>query len=613
MNENSVCFENLPSEIIENIFNCDILSFVDLCRISCVSQSLNLIARSNKLWRRKFALTYPASVLLYDPVTTDWKYEFRRRHGCELSILEKLQEMAIDFYHTENVSSDQFLNFKFVCSDHPFGLQVIIEDLWQIVTNTDSYHNLTLKYYAKRALRFMRHTYLETLWHDFLESDKKSLLKGACLLSQWCQPSDVYCTNIVSEHINDIVKLVYEEVKKAHPHHPVLRQKPRLVVNDCGEVLENSLWEPYLCRMILETINEVMFNKLKFSGNSELFMSPENNYIDKVLMAKAGYPSTLSVIYATVAAQLGVNCLPVCFPGHFLLKWAERPYMTGGDSFTYIDVHDGGTFKTMDTLTDLTSGYDRLSESWCEAISPVRVFTTMCWSLVEIARQQDGDGKGLLNLCNALELLSILTPTDTDHKLLLVRVYMHLCVNMARVINLLQEITENDPNATGIVSYLYRSAITTLETQRIKSEARKLKCQPRDGLQGVEFAVGMIMKHKKYKYRCVIYGWDVTCAAGKDWITSMGVYELKYKDQQPFYLVLVDDGTNRYAAQENLECDYELKPIMHGEIGRYFESFHGTYYFPNEQKLQEYPDDTMVREQVLNVNPQFFCQEKDKA
>ncbi|KAF8786989.1 F-box only protein 21 like protein [Argiope bruennichi] len=339
MNENSVCFENLPSEIIENIFNCDILSFVDLCRISCVSQSLNLIARSNKLWRRKFALTY---------------------------------------------------------------------------------HNLTLKYYAKRALRFMRHTYLETLWHDFLESDKKSLLKA--------------------------------------------------------------------------------------------IMSPENNYIDKVLMAKAGYPSTLSVIYATVAAQLGVNCLPVCFPGHFLLKWAERPYMTGGDSFTYIDVHDGGTFKTMDTLTDLTSGYDRLSESWCEAISPVR-----------------------------------------------------------------------------------------------------LKCQPRDGLQGVEFAVGMIMKHKKYKYRCVIYGWDVTCAAGKDWITSMGVYELKYKDQQPFYLVLVDDGTNRYAAQENLECDYELKPIMHGEIGRYFESFHGTYYFPNEQKLQEYPDDTMVREQVLNVNPQFFCQEKDKA
>ncbi|GBL85432.1 F-box only protein 21, partial [Araneus ventricosus] len=115
-----------------------------------------------------------------------------------------------------------------------------------------------------------------------------------------------------------------------------------------------------------------------------------------------------------------------------------------------------------------------------------------------------------------------------------------------------------------------------------------------------------------YKYRCVIYGWDVTCAASKDWITSMGVYELKYKDQQPFYLVLVDDGTNRYAAQENLECDYGLQPISHAEVGRYFDSFHGTYYFPNEQKQQEYPDDNAVREQVLNAS-QFLCQEKGKA
>ncbi|GBM57048.1 F-box only protein 21 [Araneus ventricosus] len=266
-----------------------------------------------------------------------------------------------------------------------------------------------------------------------------------------------------------------------------------------AQVLEDSFWEPHLCKVILNAINEVMFNKLKFCGSADIFTCPENNYIDKVLSTRSGYPSTLSIIYATIAAQLGVHCLPVCFPGHFLLKWLERPYLPGAEAFTFIDVYDRGTFKTLDKLIDLTSGYDRLSESWGEAISPTRVFTTMCWSLVEIGRQQDGDGKGLLNLCNALELLSILTPADTDHKLLLVRVYMHLCVNMARVISLLQEITESDPNATGLVSYLYRSAITTLETQRIKAEARKLKCQPRNGVHGVEFAVGMVMKHKKYK------------------------------------------------------------------------------------------------------------------
>ncbi|GBM57049.1 hypothetical protein AVEN_157015-1 [Araneus ventricosus] len=157
MNENSVGFENLPSEIIEKILCCDILSFIDLCRLSCVSQTLNIVARSNKLWRRKFAITYPSSVSLYDPITTDWKYELQRRHECKALILKKLQEMSIEFYHTENVSNDQFLTFRDVCADHPFGVHIIIVELWQIVTDADCYHNLTLKYYAKRALRFIRH------------------------------------------------------------------------------------------------------------------------------------------------------------------------------------------------------------------------------------------------------------------------------------------------------------------------------------------------------------------------------------------------------------------------------------------------------------------------
>ncbi|GFR03196.1 f-box only protein 21 [Trichonephila clavata] len=76
----------------------------------------------------------------------------------------------------------------------------------------------------------------------------------------------------------------------------------------------------------------------------------------------------------------------------------------------------------------------------------------------------------------------------------------------------------------------------------------------------------------------------------------MGVNELEYKDQQPFYMVLVDDGTDRYAAQENLVPDGAMAPIDHPAVGRYFESFHGSYYLPNEQKFQEYPDDNVIRE-----------------
>lgn len=595
MDCNYIRFDDLPTEIIEHILLCDVLSYVDISRLSIVSHYFNIIGNRNNLWRSKFLQIYPLPASSYGTNSIDWKHELHVRRDCRISILKRLQEMFIEYYHTDNLSSDQFSNFRDVCMDHPLSVQIIIDELWRIISDSDSHQNLTLKYYAKRALKYMRHTYLETIWQGFLSGN--SLLKGACLLSQWCQPTNLNCTNSVNENLNEILKMTVEEVKRIYPGHPLLQKQP-VIVNENGESLQNSLWDPYLCRIILKAINEVMFNKLKFRGSTDIFTCPENIYINEVLTSKSGIPLTLCIIYETVASQLGVSCLPVSYPGHFLLKWLEYPNFAGVNAYTFIDICDKGALKSVGDLAELIPGQD-LSGLWIQEVPPLKIFTTMCWNLVEIARQQDGDEKALLNLCNALELLAILTPADIDHKLLLARVYMHLCINMTRVISLLQEITEQDPLYTGIVSYMYRSAITTLETQKVRSEGRKINCQPRNQNCNVKFAVGMIMKHKKYNYRCVIYGWDNLCKASQDWITQMGVYELKHKDQQPFYMVLVDDGTNRYAAQENLIHDDEMTPIAHSAVGRYFESFHGSYYLPNEQKLQEYPDDNMAREKAI--------------
>lgn len=57
------------------------------------------------------------------------------------------------------------------------------------------------------------------------------------------------------------------------------------------------------------------------------------------------------------------------------------------------------------------------------------------------------------------------------------------------------------------------------------------------------------MFHKQYNYLCVITGWDPKCTATETWKQEMGVQCLKHKDNQPFYNVLVPDGTTRYAAQ----------------------------------------------------------------
>lgn len=61
------------------------------------------------------------------------------------------------------------------------------------------------------------------------------------------------------------------------------------------------------------------------------------------------------------------------------------------------------------------------------------------------------------------------------------------------------------------------------------------------------------MRHRQFNYVCVIYGWDPLCAASEDWIQQMGVENLPLKSQQPFYNVLVEDGSTRYAAQGNID------------------------------------------------------------
>ena len=130
----------------------------------------------------------------------------------------------------------------------------------------------------------------------------------------------------------------------------------------------------------------------------------------------------------------------------------------------------------------------------------------------------------------------------------------------------------------------------------------------------VTYRVGQVCQHRKYNYTCVIYGWDPVCKASKvrgrnksflpnllpftiheqSWITQMGVHKLESKDKQPFYNVLVSDGSNRYAAQENLEPRQDPVTVSHQEVGKYFETFDPELgYIVNSQCREEYPHDKL--------------------
>ncbi len=62
-----------------------------------------------------------------------------------------------------------------------------------------------------------------------------------------------------------------------------------------------------------------------------------------------------------------------------------------------------------------------------------------------------------------------------------------------------------------------------IDAVRDSDEAAVVDAKPRSDANVVEtnvddfgkFCVGMVMRHKKYNYICVIYGWDPVCKASK--------------------------------------------------------------------------------------------------
>lgn len=92
------------------------------------------------------------------------------------------------------------------------------------------------------------------------------------------------------------------------------------------------------------------------------------------------------------------------------------------------------------------------------------------------------------------------------------------------------------------------------------------------------------------------------CVATRNWIKQMGVDKLPRKDRQPLYNVLVEDGSNRYAADDNLEV-VAATEISHEEVGRYFQEFCPKRgYIPTKEKSEEYPDDQDIMEKTEEMD-----------
>ncbi len=74
----------------------------------------------------------------------------------------------------------------------------------------------------------------------------------------------------------------------------------------------------------IRILNQVFFDKYKFSPNTKNFHSPSNSMINQVLELKRGNPISLCSVYLLIAQKLGLPVYGVNLPSLFILTYQSR-------------------------------------------------------------------------------------------------------------------------------------------------------------------------------------------------------------------------------------------------------------------------------------------------
>ncbi|NXR13532.1 FBX21 protein, partial [Semnornis frantzii] len=401
---------------------------------------------------------------------------------------------------------------------------------------------------------------------------------GAVLIDQYCNPLSDICLRSVQAQVDDITDKVRKVLRAKNPRHPSLASK-------AGEVL---VPEVELQRQVLDAMNCVLYEQLKYKGNELDYYNSLNSYIHQVLIRRTGIPISLSVLYLTIARQLGVKLEPVNFPSHFLLRWCQgKEGSTDIFDYTYIDAFGKGKQLTVKECEYLIGHH--VTEEFYGVVTSKEVLQRMVGNLLNLGKRESTDQSYQL-LRDSLDLYLAMYPDNVQHLMLQARLYFHLGIWPEKVLDILQHIQALDPSQHGAVGYLVQHTLEHIE-RRKEEVGPEVKQRSDEKHKEVCFSIGLIMKHKRYGYNCVIYGWDPACMMGHEWIRNMNVHSLPHGPHQPFYNVLVEDGSCRYAAQENLEHNSEPREIPHPDIGRYFSEFTGTHYLANAELELRYPED----------------------
>lgn len=604
----------LPAEVIVYILEDKGLGFSDVIHFSSTCRSMyKIVHGNNKLWKTKFFQRWPHLKEIYetnnDRRMINWNHEIKSSLSSRIKLLYYLCSMSSKYYKLQELSNSEFEEFDILYSPklgaHPFAYYFLVDELITLIQHPAIVSDLTHRYYALKIVRYLKQAHLKDEWKKFLSLPPKqqTLERGATIVAQWSQPERHVSYFQISSTLDNIAEQTKELVRERYPNHTIFSTPTERFNFWKNNIIGDNQWNITETRQLTDALCEILFKKLGFYGNSEMYYSSENSFIDRVLEHRRGIPITLAIVFESVARRLGIHCEPVSFPSHFLLRWKETygPQFKDTENF-YIDVFNGGQFLTKRNCPRI-GGIARCpieKYNVHEAATAIEVVTRIANNLEIAARQHTHINDRTARLRSALELQYMIQPNCANTILQLGRIYIAQFMDLGELVERL----ENIPEDLELISRGQANLILqTFNVHIFQSYQKKIESteeiRPKTRNASIKYAIGLIMKHKIHGYMCVITGWDTCCRTPSQWMNQMNIDELEDGPGQPFYDVLVDDGSSHYVAQENLELASNPVWIHHHAIGRYFYKFSGAHYIPNEEADTEYPEDEKVCNDLL--------------
>ncbi|XP_072272048.1 F-box only protein 21 [Pyxicephalus adspersus] len=522
-----------------------------------------------------------------------WLEEYKTRHKAGMAARRLVASFCKDLIVEHRLPCEGFNDFESLGYPAHF-----IEDELLCTLGIEGWEYFIQKYCAKKILYFMRQETTMSKFKEFLQRPAKQqdILEGAVLIDQYCNPlEDVSFADIQAQIENILAKVkAYLTIKNSR--HPSLSLPAGVgsFIEDIG-----------LQAQALDALNHVLFFDLKFKGNVADFYNPLNSYMHQVLVDRTGIPISLSVLYLTLAMHLGVLLEPVNFPHHFMLRWCQgthgSPLIT---DYVYVDAFGSGKHLTAKECEHMIG--QPVTEEFYAAVSTKEVLQRMVGNLLNLGKRESKDRTFML-LRVSLDLYLAMYPDSVQHLLLQARLYFHLGIWPEKVLDILQNIQALDPSQHGAVAYLVQH---TLEHIERKKDDSVLHAKLRSKEKEVCYSVGLIMRHKRYGYSCVIFSWDPLCMMPPDWMENLDLYNLTKGINQPFYSVLLDDGTCNYVSQEDLEPHPSPAEISHPDVSLYFSEFAGNHYIANKELQLQYPEDAdLINQKSVDSQPDASLQE----